>query len=81
MSRWGAIKASAGKRTLPIGHLEGWGRGLHAFEQGLFYAVSPGSEATRTLRWVVRGRGSLEVEVGSRRVGFISRRIGIGGGA
>ncbi len=73
-------KPSTAQRTIPIGHLEGWGRGLHAVEQGLFYAVSPGSQANSTLRWVVRGRGHLDVAVGSRRVGFVSRRIGIGGG-
>ncbi len=70
-----------GRACVPIGHLEGWGRGVGAFEQGIFYAMSPGSDATRTLRWVVRGKGSLEVEVGSRRVGTVSRRVGIGGGA
>lgn len=69
-----------GRARVVLGHLEGWGRGLESFQQGIFYAMSPGSDATRTLRWVVRGRGSLEVEVGSRRVGFVGRRIGIGGG-
>ena len=76
----GCVLEEPGKACVPIGHLEGWGRGLGAFEQGIFYAMSPGSDATRTLRWVVRGKGSLELEVGSRRVGFASRRIGIGGG-
>jgi hypothetical protein len=76
----GCALEEPGRARVSIGHLEGWGRGLNAPEQGIFYQVSPGSDATRTLRWVVRGRGSLEVEIGSRRVGFASRRIGIGGG-
>jgi hypothetical protein len=68
------------RACLAIGQLEGWGKGLGAVEQGIFYAHSTGSDTTRTLRWVVRGRGSLEVTIGSRRVGFVSRRIGVGGG-
>ncbi len=76
----GCTLEEPGRARVVLGHLEGWGRGLGAFEQGIFYAMSPGSDATRTLRWVVRGRGSLDVEIGSRRAGFVSRRIGIGGG-
>jgi hypothetical protein len=76
----GCTLEEPGRARVVLGHLEGWGKGLGAFEQGIFYAMSPGSDATRTLRWVVKGRGSLEVEIGSRRAGFVSRRIGIGGG-
>lgn len=76
----GCTLEEPGRARVVLGHLEGWGKGLGASEQGIFYAMSPGSDATRTLRWVVRGRGSLELEIGSSRVGTVSRRIGIGGG-
>ena len=76
----GCTLEEPGRARVVLGQLEGWGKGLGAFEQGIFYAISSGSDATRTLRWVVRGRGSLEVQVGSRRVGVLSRGIGVGGG-
>ena len=63
-----------------VGHLEGWGRGLFDPSHALFYAKSSGSDSSRTLRYVARGKGWLTVRIGSARVGFIERRVGIGGG-
>ncbi len=60
-----------------IGHLEGWGRGLFSGAGALYYMQTSGTTGARTLSWVVRGRGAVDVRVGSCRVGWISRRIDI----
>ncbi|MDQ3031500.1 MAG: M14 family metallopeptidase [Myxococcota bacterium] len=64
-----------------VGHLEGWGRGLGSGAHSIFFPHSNGSETSRTLRWVVRGRGAATVRIGSCRTGYVERRVGIGGGA
>jgi hypothetical protein len=68
------------RARLPIGHLEGWGKGLGASSQAIFFQASGGSEASHTLRFTALGKGWATVRVGSSRMGFVERRIGIGGG-
>lgn len=63
-----------------VGHLEGWGHGLGHASQAVFYPSSSGSATSRTLRWIVRGRGTATVRIGSCRAGYVERRVGIGGG-
>jgi hypothetical protein len=53
-----------------VGHLAGWGRGLGAGEEPVAYAGSKGSATDRTLVYLVRGSGTLAIEVGSCRVGW-----------
>ena len=54
-----------------LGHLEGWGRGPHG---GYVIAVpwTRGNGNERTVSLVVKGKGRLDVTVGSCRIGFRS---------
>lgn len=63
-----------------VGHLEGWGKGLEAGSQAIFFPASHGSESSYTFRFTALGQGWATVRVGSSRMGFVERRIGIGGG-
>lgn len=58
-----------------IGHLDGWGRGLADEEGSIFFQRSRGSTGKKTLRWVVRGEGSLTLRVGSCRTGTTEKVI------
>ena len=68
------------RTRLSVGHLEGWGKGLDAGSQAIFHQASGGSETSHTLRFTALGKGWATVRVGSSRMGFVERRIGIGGG-
>jgi len=60
-----------------IGHLDGWGRGLFDGSGAIYYMQTRGTTGARTVSWTVRGRGALNVKVGSCRVGYVTRRIAI----
>jgi hypothetical protein len=58
-----------------LGHLDGWGRGLHTSANLPAY---PGTRGTTNAAWatyLVRGPGMLDVRVGSARAGFITARV------
>ena len=58
-----------------LGHLDGWGRGLHTSANLPAY---PGTRGTTNASWatyIVRGAGVLDVRVGSARAGFITARV------
>jgi hypothetical protein len=61
-----------------IGHLDGWGRGLFDGSGALYHQRSRGSVSSRTLDWVVAGRGVLTVRIGSCRMGFVETRVEVG---
>jgi hypothetical protein len=63
-----------------VGHLDGWGRGRFDFGHAIFFQRSRGSVSRRTMRWMVRGHGTVKLVVGSCRTGWVERRIGVGGG-
>jgi hypothetical protein len=71
----GCELADPAQAHVAIGHLEGWGRGLFSGTGALYYALSRGTTSAKTLSWVVRGSGTLDLRVGSCRVGWIARRI------
>jgi hypothetical protein len=60
-----------------VGHLDGWGRGKFGDGSALFWQRSRGSTGSRTIRWIVRGRGHVTIRVGACRTGWIERRIEI----
>jgi hypothetical protein len=70
----GVALADPGDAHRKVGHLEGWGRGLWDVGQSVFFPRSPG-DTSRTLRFVVRGRGTATVRVGSCRTGWVEKRI------
>jgi len=58
-----------------LGHLDGWGHGLHT---GANLPAYPGTRGTTNAAWasyLVRGSGVLDVRVGSARVGFVTARV------
>jgi hypothetical protein len=52
-----------------IGHLEGWGAGLHGGPT-IFMPWTRGNEHERFVTLVAEGKGTLRVKVGSCRVGY-----------
>ncbi len=60
-----------------LGHLDGWGHGLHT---GQNLPAYPGTRGTTNSAWatyLVRGTGALELAIGSCRTGFITTRIAL----
>ncbi len=60
-----------------VGHLGGWGRGLHDDSSSIFHQRSRGSVATRVVGFTVKGKGALLVRVGSPRMGWRELRVEI----
>jgi hypothetical protein len=58
-----------------LGHLEGWGHGLHTGQNLPAYPGSRGTTNAAWARYLVRGSGTLELSVGSCRVGFTAARV------
>lgn len=65
----------AGDARREVGHLEGWGRGLYDGTGALYFLRSRGSTGRARVSYVVRGRGTLTLSVGSCRVGWVERVI------
>ena len=61
-----------------IGHLDGWGRGLFSGAGAIYYAYGRGTTGAKTVSWVVQGKGTLELRVGSCRVGWTTQRVEVG---
>lgn len=57
--------------TIEIGHLDGWGRGLHG-GPAVYMPWTRGNAHERYITLVAHGRGTLQLRVGSCRVGFKS---------
>jgi hypothetical protein len=70
-----AIGASIDSRDarIEIGHLEGWGRGLHT--SSIFYQRSRGSVSERTVCFVVHGRGKVRIRAKGLRAGSVEREV------
>lgn len=70
----GATVAKQDER-IEVGHLEGWGRGL--FADSIFYQHSRGTVSSKTVSFVVRGKGTLLLEAKGLRVGRVVREISL----
>jgi hypothetical protein len=71
----GCELVDAGAAHQPLGHLDGWGHGLHT---GANLPAYPGTRGTTNAAWasyLVRGSGTLDVRVGACRTGFVTTRI------
>ena len=58
-----------------LGHLDGWGHGLHT---GTNLPAYPGRRGNTNAAWatyLVRGAGVVDVRIGSARAGFITARV------
>lgn len=56
-------------QVVELGHLEGWGNGLHG-GPGIFAPWTRGNGHERFVTLMVQGQGTLKVRVGSSRVGW-----------
>lgn len=68
----GCVLRGATRRE--VGHLDGWGRGLHG-AGSIFFPRSRGTTNARTLSLIVEGRGRVTLRLGSCRTGFVSREV------
>jgi hypothetical protein len=66
------------RASYELGHLEGWGKGLQASSQAIFFQTSGGSDGSKSLSLHVAGKGTLEVRVGSPRTGFVTHHVEVG---
>lgn len=62
----------------PLGHLEGWGRGLGDPGQAIFYPRTPGSASSQIARFVVHGTGRVELRASSPRTGSVTATVTVG---
>jgi hypothetical protein len=71
----GCELVDAGAAHQSLGHLDGWGHGLHT---GANLPAYPGTRGSTNVAWatyLVRGQGVLDVRIGSARVGFVTARV------
>jgi hypothetical protein len=73
----GCTLLDAGQAHVVLGHLEGWGRGLHAGVNAPNYQRSTGNGHTARVVYLVRGAGALRLRIGSCRVGFLRETISL----
>ncbi len=65
----------AGTAYQVLGHVDGWGHGLHT---GANLPAYPGTRGTTNAAWatyLVKGGGTLDVRIGCARTGFVSAKI------
>jgi hypothetical protein len=74
-ARDGAALVTESEKHRELGHLDGWGRGLADEESAIFFQRSRGTTGKKTLRWVVRGEGTVAFRVGSCRMGTIEKLV------
>jgi hypothetical protein len=67
-----------GQRHVSLGHLQGWGRGLHSGGNSPSHLSSKGSKNAAHVSYWVRGKGKLRLRFGSCRVGWIEETIAVG---
>ena len=58
-----------------LGHLDGWGHGLHTSANLPSYPGTRGSSSTAWASYLVRGNGTLDVRIGCARCGFVTAKI------
>lgn len=64
-----------GQTHQTLGHLDGWGHGLHTGANLPAYPGTRGNTHTGFVSYLIRGTGSLELRVGSCRMGFVIAQI------
>ena len=67
-----------GSPRRPLGHLDGWGRGLGDGTGALYYPYGRGSTGTARQSIVVQGEGVITATVNSCRIGAVRREIKLG---
>ena len=65
------------ENIVEVGHLDGWGAGLHN-GSSIFMPWTRGNAHEKYVTLVAEGRGTLKVEVGSCRVGYLAVDVAVG---
>ena len=65
----GCTLTAPGEKVIELGHLAGWGQGLHN-GVSIFFPWTRGNVNERYFTLVVEGKGKVKVRIGSARVGF-----------
>jgi hypothetical protein len=73
----GCVLVDPGASHQVLGHLDGWGHGLHTGANLAAYPAGRGSTNAATASYLVRGRGALRLEIGAARVGWIRETISL----
>lgn len=73
----GVRLVSPAESIVEIGHLEGWGAGLYG-GPNVFMPWTRGNGHERFVTLVAEGKGTLQVRVGSCRVGYRSVEVAVG---
>lgn len=60
-----------------LGHLDGWGRGLHTGANLPSYPGTRGTTHTAWATYLVRGTGTLTLRIGACRAGFLTTRVAV----
>jgi hypothetical protein len=60
-----------------LGHLDGWGHGLHTGQNLPAYPGTRGNTNAAWASYLVRGTGALELRVGACRTGFVTARVSV----
>ena len=58
-----------------LGHLDGWGHGLHTSANLPSYPGTRGSTSAAWATYLVRGTGVMDVRIGCARCGFVEARV------
>ncbi len=77
----GCELVDAGQAHQVLGHLDGWGRGLHSGQNLPSYPQTRGTTHAAHASYLVRGGGVLHVRAGSARMGFVEVAIEVAGDA
>jgi zinc carboxypeptidase len=75
----GPVLLDPARAQVHVGHLEGWGRGLHSGVGGVHYPRSSGTGHRAHASYLVKGSGTLRFRVGSCRVGWLEQSVQVGG--
>jgi hypothetical protein len=73
----GCTLVDAGTAHQVLGHLDGWGHGLHTGANLAAYPASRGTTGAVTASWLVRGTGALRLRAGCARAGWITTTISV----
>jgi len=60
-----------------LGHLDGWGHGLHTGQNLPAYPGTRGNTHAAWASYLVRGAGTIELRIGSCRAGFVTARVAL----
>ncbi|HEU0032350.1 MAG TPA: M14 family metallopeptidase [Kofleriaceae bacterium] len=73
----GCELVDAGASHQILGHLDGWGHGLHTGQNLPAYPGTRGNTHAAWATYLVRGTGALDIRVGSCRAGFVTAHVAL----